>query len=132
MSRSAKLPSTVRPDRFALVSSRDTEHGDLVDREGEVIGPELGDALEERAIGLHGLLESSGHLGDVKGRYSSRTFTAAPLFVSLPEPDVAEAGSRVFLAPASRCWRRISIVSASTSDDDRRLAPDTVGGGPLS
>jgi hypothetical protein len=47
--------------------ARETEHGDLVDGDGEVIRPELGKALDERAVGGCGVAQSCGCFGDVDG-----------------------------------------------------------------
>src|SRR5689334_17625298 len=80
----------IRPDRLALEAASKTEHDILVDRDREMIGPELRKSLDERTIGGHGLTQSRGGLGDVD----------RPINL----PNLHNGGNSVLLAV---CWRAV-------------------------
>src|SRR6185312_2205261 len=57
----------VGPDRFPLVAARECGHDTLVGGDGEVIRPEMCQALDEGPVGRDRLAKASACLGDING-----------------------------------------------------------------
>ena len=62
----------VRADRLALEAAGEPGEELLVDRDREVVGPELRQALEERALARDRLLQARGHLACIDGTQELR------------------------------------------------------------
>src|SRR6185437_13800615 len=61
----AEIPEDVRPDCFPLIAARECGQHALVDGNGEMIRPELGEPLDEGPIGRDRLAKARTGLGEI-------------------------------------------------------------------
>ena len=70
----AEVAENVRPNGLPLVAARERGQHALIDGDGEMIGPELSQALDERPVGRDRLAQARPRLGEVNGTDELRKF----------------------------------------------------------
>ncbi len=117
----AEVAEHVRPDDLALETAGEPAEKLLVDRDREVIGPELREAFDERPLGAHRLAQTRGHFAHVDGPQELRQF------LRRCRPWDPRCTLR-----AARCCSRTASACARISCEGRNCASVSAGGVPRS
>ena len=61
----AEIAEQLRPDRLAFQGTGETEHREFIDRDREMIAPEIHQPLDPRPLGSYRIAQSCLHFSDV-------------------------------------------------------------------